>query len=502
MLGLRDRGDDLSMTLKQLAPLHRDLARVAGAAARRRDALRRLVNRYGLLMAELGRHPAALRQLVSASGSVFDALAREELSISESVARLPATLRETESTLARVDTLAKVMRSALSALRPPIRELDETNAVLRPFLRETTPIVRDEIRPYVRAARPYLDDVRPAARDLAQASPDLTAALAELNRFVNIGAFNPGGAEPPRTLGGNDVRQEGFLYWLAWTSNNGVSLFNTADAQGVYRRLVFCGSRPASWVRCSFRRSSRRSRRRSQRCTPTSPRDSRAGAARAGGAVADGAQRRGDRGRGRHRGLQVRAMTKKGSSIPAIAAMVLFTLSVFGLLVFLWMSFGGVMPLKPQGYRFTVAFPEAAQLVPESEVRHRGHRGLRVKSAEMVEDGRKGARRSRNRVEVCAGEARHARDPASEEPAWRDVCRAEPGGSGADDLPEGGRLPNSQVGGTVELDEILQVFDPETRESFQDWPREAGIAVGGDYARDFNDSLGNLAPSRRPVPSC
>lgn len=242
--GLRDRGDDLSMTLKQLAPLHRDLARVAGAAARRRDALRRLVNRYGLLMAELGRHPAALRQLVSASGSVFDALAREELSISESVARLPATLRETESTLARVDTLAKVMRPALSALRPPIRELDETNAVLRPFLRETTPIVRDEIRPYVRAARPYLDDVRPAARDLAQASPDLTAALAELNRFVNIGAFNPGGAEPPRTLGGNDVRQEGFLYWLAWTSNNGVSLFNTADAQGVYRRLVFCGLPP------------------------------------------------------------------------------------------------------------------------------------------------------------------------------------------------------------------------------------------------------------------
>jgi hypothetical protein len=65
--------------------------------------------------------------------------------------------------------------------------------------------------------------------------------LGELNRFFNIGAYNPGGAEPPRVVGGNDTRLEGFLYWLAWTANNGVSLFSTADAQGVYRRLTICG---------------------------------------------------------------------------------------------------------------------------------------------------------------------------------------------------------------------------------------------------------------------
>jgi phospholipid/cholesterol/gamma-HCH transport system substrate-binding protein len=239
--GLRGRGSDLSRTLEQLEPLHRDLARVAGAAARRRDALRRLVNRYGVLMAELGRHPADLRRVVSTSGSVFDALAGEGPNISETVARLPGTLRQTESTLARVDTLAGVLRPALDALRPPFRTLDRTNAVVRPFLRESTPIVRDRIRPYVRAAGPYVDDLRPAARDLASASPDLTESLRELNRLFNIGAYNPGGAESPRVVGGNDVRQDGFLYWLAWASNNGVSLFSTADAQGVYRRLVFCG---------------------------------------------------------------------------------------------------------------------------------------------------------------------------------------------------------------------------------------------------------------------
>jgi phospholipid/cholesterol/gamma-HCH transport system substrate-binding protein len=194
-----------------------------------------------VLMQELGRHPAELRRLVSASQSVFDALASQEGNISEAVARLPGTLRQTERTLARVDTLGGVMRPALQALRAPIRELEQTNVAVRPFLRETTPIVRDQIRPFARAARPYFDDLEPAARDLAKASPDLTDSLREVNRFFNMGAYNPGGAEPPQVVGGNDVRQEGFLYWLAWTANNGVSLFSTADAQGVYRRLTICG---------------------------------------------------------------------------------------------------------------------------------------------------------------------------------------------------------------------------------------------------------------------
>jgi phospholipid/cholesterol/gamma-HCH transport system substrate-binding protein len=242
--GLRGRGNDLSETLKRFEPLHRDIARVSRGLANRRRALRRLINRYGLLMDELGRHPSELRRLVVASRDVFDALAGEEQNISETVARLPGTLRQTESTLRRVDTLADVLRPALNALRPPFRRLDGANQAIRPFLRESTPIVRNQIRPFTRAAQPYVDDLGPAASLLADSMPDLREVTLELNRFFNIGAYNPGGAEPPRVEGGNDVRQESFLYWLAWTSNNGVSLFSTADAQGVFRRLTICGLGP------------------------------------------------------------------------------------------------------------------------------------------------------------------------------------------------------------------------------------------------------------------
>src|SRR3954453_14949148 len=65
-------------------------------------------------------------------------------------------------------------------------------------------------------------------------------------------------------------------------------------------------------------------------------------------------------------------MQKQAPSLDRVLTMVLFELSCFGLLLFLWLSFGGPIPLKPQGYRVKVAFPEAAQLGLEADVRVAG----------------------------------------------------------------------------------------------------------------------------------
>ncbi len=245
--GLRRRGDDLREVFRRFEPIHRDLARVTRASARRRAALRELIHDYGLLMTEVGNHPQDLRRLVTASRSVFDALANEDDAISASVAQLPASLRASERALGEVREFAPVLRSSLESLREPIRKLDETNEAAIPFLRETQPVIRDEIRPFVRAARPWTDDLRLAARDTAKAMPDLRRSFGELNRFFNIGAFNPGGAErlDGLSISQQRQRQEGFLYWLAWVSQNGSSLFSTADGQGPWRRVTICGV-PAS----------------------------------------------------------------------------------------------------------------------------------------------------------------------------------------------------------------------------------------------------------------
>ena len=180
---------------------------------------------------------------MSASGEVFGALAGEEQDISTATARLPGALERSSRTLEQVGGFARELKPTLAALRPPIRRLEGTNAAVRPFLRETTPILRDQIRPFVRAARPWTADLRVATVNGAKAAPDLTDSLTGLNRFFNIGAYNPGGAQglSGMSVAEQRARQEGFLYWLAWTAQNGVSLFNTADAQGPWRRVTICG---------------------------------------------------------------------------------------------------------------------------------------------------------------------------------------------------------------------------------------------------------------------
>ena len=241
--GLKNRGDDLREVFRRFEPIHRDLARVTRATAARRHELKELIHDYSLLIDEVGRHPQDLRRLVTASHSVFDALANEDTEISESVARLPGSLRASERALANVRAFAPVLQSSLQSLRPVVRELPETNAAVIPFLRETEPVIRTQIRPFVRAARPWTNDLRLAASDTAKATPDLSKSFGELNRFFNMGAFNPGGAEglDGKSISQQRARQEGFLYWLAWAAQNGNSLFSSADGQGPWRRVTICG---------------------------------------------------------------------------------------------------------------------------------------------------------------------------------------------------------------------------------------------------------------------
>jgi len=75
-------------------------------------------------------------------------------------------------------------------------------------------------------------------------------------------------------------------------------------------------------------------------------------------------------------------VNKSAPSFGRIAAMVVFALSCFGLLLFLWLAFGGPVPLKPKGYRFTASFAEATQLSTEADVRISGVPVGKVKSIE------------------------------------------------------------------------------------------------------------------------
>ena len=240
--GLKGRGSDLQETFARFGPLHRDLARVAGAIARRRHNMRHLIHNYGLLVRELGSKDRQLTRLVGASNRVLAAFASQNQNISQAVARLPGTLRQTQRTLVKLDPYARQLGPTLESLRPAVRAIVPANRASLPLLREGEPILRRQIRPFARISRPYFHDLGRAAHGLARAGPHLSATFLGLNRLFDIGAYNPGGAQGlSGNLAADRARDEGYLYWLAWTAQNTVSLFSASDAEGNFRRIFLGG---------------------------------------------------------------------------------------------------------------------------------------------------------------------------------------------------------------------------------------------------------------------
>jgi phospholipid/cholesterol/gamma-HCH transport system substrate-binding protein len=186
-------------------------------------------------------------------------------------------------------------------------------------------------------------------------------------------------------------------------------------------------------------------------------------------------------------------MQKAAPSFGRIAVMVGFALSCFALLLFLWLAFGGPIPLKPKGYRVSASFAEASQLATEADVRISG---VSVGKVKVIEPDAKTGR-SLVTMEL---DAKYSPLPSDARAMLRQktllgetYVELTPGTEQAEKVVEGGRLPEGSVSETVELDEILRTFDPETRVAFQEWMQTQAQAIG-PHGRDLNDALGNLGP--------
>jgi phospholipid/cholesterol/gamma-HCH transport system substrate-binding protein len=185
-------------------------------------------------------------------------------------------------------------------------------------------------------------------------------------------------------------------------------------------------------------------------------------------------------------------MQKQAPTLGRILVMAGFALSCFGLLLYLWVAFGGGFPLKPEGYRFHVRFGEATQLAQQADVRISG-----VPVGKVV------------KLELGPGETTDATIQLDERyaPIPRDaraILRSKtllgetyveltPGDVDGGTLPEGGILSDAQVSDTVELDEIFRSLDPKTRDSFGVWMQSLAEGIDGRGA-DLNNAFGNLAP--------
>jgi phospholipid/cholesterol/gamma-HCH transport system substrate-binding protein len=184
---------------------------------------------------------------------------------------------------------------------------------------------------------------------------------------------------------------------------------------------------------------------------------------------------------------------KQAPTLGRLLVMAGFALSCFGLLLFLWLAFGGPIPLKPKGYRFHASFGEATQLAKEADVRISGVSVGKVKNIET----NKQSGRSDATIELQPGYAPLPKDTKAilrqKTLLGETYVELTPGTKSRGTIPEDGHLAAAQVSPTVELDEIFRAFDAKTRQAFQTWMEAQAAGIKG-RGRDINDALGNLAP--------
>jgi virulence factor Mce-like protein len=186
-------------------------------------------------------------------------------------------------------------------------------------------------------------------------------------------------------------------------------------------------------------------------------------------------------------------MNKQAPSKTKVLTMVAFAASCVGLLLFLWLSFGGSIPLAPQGYRMSVEFDQAVQLAPQSDVRISGVSVGKVVNVQL-----------NHNTWLTHAEIEIDHQFAPRPSDTRAILRAKsllgetyielsPGSRSAPPLPDGGTLPHAQVAPTVALDQILSTFSPGTRRAFQVWMQSQGVALTR-RGEDLNAALYQLYP--------
>jgi len=187
-------------------------------------------------------------------------------------------------------------------------------------------------------------------------------------------------------------------------------------------------------------------------------------------------------------------MSKRAPSTGQLLVIAGFALSCFGILLFLWITFGGPTPFKARAYEIKVPFNEATQLAQQSDVRISGVSVGKVQNIEVSPDGQQAlatidiedkygpipkGTRAILRTKTLLGETYVELTPGDSEGPW---------------LPDGATLAAANVAESVQLDEIFRTFDARTRAAFQEWMQEGAVAIGG-RGQSFSNALAEFEPT-------
>jgi phospholipid/cholesterol/gamma-HCH transport system substrate-binding protein len=224
--GLNHNGTALAAALKRFDPTARYAQELSQQLEIRHANIARSIHNFRLLLEALGTKDTQIAQLVDSSNAVFQTFAQEEASLKSTLHLLPSALHKTSVGLGKLTTATDLLGPTLRKLDPFAKALGPGNEATRQLALKTTPVFKNEIRPFAREILPVVNELGPSTKPFAESLPKLTVSFSVLNEFFNELAYNPGASKA------------GFLFFLDWGNHNLNSVVSTSDAHGPLGRSV------------------------------------------------------------------------------------------------------------------------------------------------------------------------------------------------------------------------------------------------------------------------
>ncbi len=184
-------------------------------------------------------------------------------------------------------------------------------------------------------------------------------------------------------------------------------------------------------------------------------------------------------------------MQTHAPSSTRLFALIGFSLTSVILAILVYVSFGGTLPFTPQPYEFSLVIPDSGNLVQGSDVEESGVTIGHVRS--ITRDGNAALAQ----VGIDSGDAPVRADTQAilrtKTLLGETYIAISSGTPGSPALPDGARLPSSQVKTAVPLDQFLSGFNPKTLANFRSLFKGLATALHGQPG-NFNGSLQRGAP--------
>jgi phospholipid/cholesterol/gamma-HCH transport system substrate-binding protein len=230
--GLNHNGTSLAADLKRFEPAAKYGDEIQRELAKRSKNIEHSIHNFSLLTEALGGKDKEISELVDSSNAVFETFAKEEANLQSTLKLLPGALGKTGKALNKVGNAFEQGGPALRKLEPFARSFAPAQEATKRLAIKTTPIFKNEIRPFAREILPTVQELGPDTKSIGEAFPKLAGSFSILNEFFNEIAYNPGKGKA------------GFDFFLAWANHDLNSVVSSADANGpVGRSLLYlnCG---------------------------------------------------------------------------------------------------------------------------------------------------------------------------------------------------------------------------------------------------------------------